>query len=349
MEKKLKSLFSHIKIGTTTLKNRLVFPSMCTGYSDDSGSITLRIKAFVEARAAGGVGMCTVPGAVYGSPCKDRPSIADDSYIQGWNDLKTLLSGYGVKLFCQLHPDPRNHKKPEDYTVDQIQELIRVFGTAACRVKEAGLDGIEIHGINHEIALFLSPFYNHRRDGYGDGLETRARFALEILRAVKEAVGPNLPVIFKLSIDERIHGGRDVAESLMLVRLLEDAGADAIHATVGSPESMYWQKSPPEVPAGYGVPLAAEVKRVVSIPVISVGRINDLRLAAKVVQEGNADLVAIGRALLADPDLPVKSLEGRYSEIIECTACNLGCGGIGETGVSCSRNHRTGKEYLLIH
>jgi 2,4-dienoyl-CoA reductase-like NADH-dependent reductase (Old Yellow Enzyme family) len=348
MEEKLKSLFNPIRIGTTTLKNRLVFPSMCTGYSDDGGSITPRIKAFLEARAAGGVGMCIVPGAVYGSPCEDRPSITDDRYIQGWSDLRTLLSGYGVKLFCQLHPDPRIQKKPEDYTMEQIQGLIHAFAAAARRVKEAGLDGIEIHGVNHEIAFFLSPFYNHRKDGYGNGLEARARFALEILRAVKEAVGPDLPVIFRLSIDERIPGGRDVAESLILVRLLEEAGADAIHATAGSPDSVSWQRSPPEVPAGYGVPLAAEVKRVVSIPVISVGRINDLRLAAKIIRKGNADLVAMGRALLADPDLPVKSLEGRYSEILKCTACNQGCGGAGKTGVSCSQNHRTGKEYLLI-
>jgi 2,4-dienoyl-CoA reductase-like NADH-dependent reductase (Old Yellow Enzyme family)/NADPH-dependent glutamate synthase beta subunit-like oxidoreductase len=342
----LASLFEPISIGRTKMKNRLVFPAMCTSYSDVEGSITPRIRAFIEARAAGGVGMCIVPGTVYGTPNKNRPAIMDDKYIKGWSDLRNLLSRYGAKLFCQLHPDPRSHKKPEDYTLEQIHGLIRAYAAAAFRAKEAGLDGVEIPGQNHEIALFLSPYYNHRKDGYGGDLDGRSNFALEIVRAVKESGGPDLPVIFRVSVEERITGGRELAESLILVKLLEKAGVDAIHASIGCSDSLPWEPGPPEVPSGHNMPVVAEVKKVVSIPVITVGRINDLSLAAAAITKGWVDLVAIGRALLSDPDLPLKSLDIKQEEIRKCIACNQGCNGKAGNEVSCIQNPRTGREYL---
>ena len=111
-KQELAPLFEPIKIGNTIIKNRLVFPSMCTGYSDEQGSNTPRIRTFYEARAAGGVGMCIIPGTVYGTPSRDRPSI-DDKNIEGWSELRKLISDYGAKLFCQLHPDPDIYNKPE--------------------------------------------------------------------------------------------------------------------------------------------------------------------------------------------------------------------------------------------
>jgi 2,4-dienoyl-CoA reductase-like NADH-dependent reductase (Old Yellow Enzyme family)/NADPH-dependent glutamate synthase beta subunit-like oxidoreductase len=342
----LTSLFEPIRIGRTTIKNRLIFPAMCTNYSDDEGSITPRIKAFMEARAVGGVGMCIIPGTVYGTPSKNRPAIMDNKYIKGWSDLRNSLSRWGVKLFCQLHPDPRSRKKPEDYTVEQIQGLIRDYAAAAFRAREAGLDGVEVPGQNHEIAMFLSPYYNHRKDGYGGDLEGRSKFALEILRAVKESSGPDLPVIFRVSIEERVIGGRELDESLILIKQLENTGADAIHASIGCPDSLPWEQGPPELPSGYNMPVVAKVKKVVSIPVITVGRINDLSLAAAAITNGWVDMVAIGRALLADPDLPLKSLNIKQKEIIKCIACNQGCSGKVGNEVSCLQNFRTGREYL---
>jgi 2,4-dienoyl-CoA reductase-like NADH-dependent reductase (Old Yellow Enzyme family)/thioredoxin reductase len=343
----LTPLLEPIKIGSTTLKNRIVFPAMCTNYSDDHGSLTPQLLAFIEARAAGGVGMCILPGTVYGSPGRERQAITDDSCIQGWRNLKTRLSHYNVKLICQLHPDPRLLKKPEDYTLEQIHSLIRDYTTAARRAREAGLDGVEVSGRAQEIALFLSHHYNRRQDTYGGDLEGRSRLALEILRAVKENCGPDLPIIFRLSLEERIAGGRDIAESLRLVRLLENAGADAIHASIGCPDSLPWEQGPPEVPPGNVLPLAAEVKKTVSIPVITVGRINDLSLAASAITAGWTDMVALGRALLADPELPVKSLENRQAEIRRCIACNQGCSNKSDQ-VSCLQNPGTGREYLPL-
>ena len=346
-KQELAPLFEPIKIGNTIIKNRLVFPSMCTGYSDEQGSNTPRIRTFYEARAAGGVGMCIIPGTIYGTPSRDRPSI-DDKNIEGWSELRKLISDYGAKLFCQLHPDPDIYNKPEEYTLDQIHGLCRNYATAARNAKKAGLDGIEIHGRAREIAMFLSPFFNRRKDNYGGNLEGRSRFALEVLRAVKESAGPDLPVIFRLDIEERITGGRDLAESLVLVKLLEDAGADALHISSGNLSPLPWLNTPPEVPQGHEIPLAARVKKVVSIPVITVGHFNDLCLAASAVQKGRADLIAIGRALLADPDLPVKSLEGRNAEIRRCIRCNQGCSETAAAGVSCLQNFRTGREYLPV-
>ncbi len=347
--------FTPISIGKATVKNRLIFPSMCTFYSDDQGSITTRIRGFVRARAAGGVGALVLPGTPY-SPNRGRPAIAEDAHIRGWEELKKLASSYGMSLFCQLHPSTlrpghKNALLPQDCTLEEIHFIVQAYAWAALRARKAGLDGVEVHGAhNSEVARFLSPFYNQRSDAYGGGFTGRSRLAVEMVRAIKETAGADFPLIFRFSIEERVQGGRDLAESLQLARLLANEGADALSVTVGTggPGDPRWGMPPMGIPAGCHLKLAKEVKKCVSVPVIAVGRINDATMAARAIAGGSADMIAMGRALLADPDLPRKSQEGRWDEVRRCIACNQGCHSPTENQVYCLQAPRTGREDTLV-
>ncbi len=346
-------VFTPIAIGAVTIKNRLVFPSMCTHHSDAEGSITPRIVEFLRARAKGGVGMYIEPGTPYGKPSRGRPAISDDRYIEQWSALKAVAAEYGMRLFCQLHPSKiqagrgKETLRPEDYPDAEIPRIIQAYAEGALRAKKAGLDGVEIHAAHaHEVAQFLSPFYNRRSDKYGGDLEGRSRMGREIIQAVKKRTGSNFPVLIKFGVEEFIQGGRELEESIALAKLLEEAGVDGLHTDVGTPHSEHWICPPMDVDPGFSVHLAAQIKRAVSIPVIAAGRINDIDLAAYVITEGQADLVTMGRALLADPDLPIKSRTGRTADIRRCIACNQGCraGADRKEGVSCLQNPRTGRE-----
>ncbi|UCG93587.1 MAG: FAD-dependent oxidoreductase, partial [Candidatus Aerophobus sp.] len=310
----------------------------------------------MRVRALGGMGMFILPGTPYGTPSKGRPAISEDRYISEWRDLKEIASLYGMRLFCQLHPSKIQAGKgkktllPKDYTIEEIRKIVQAYAEGAQRAKNAGLDGVEIHGAHaHEVAQFLSPFYNQRKDGYGGDLVGRSRFALEIIHSIQEIAGSDFPVIFRFSVEEKIPGGRELSESLQLVRLLEQAGVDAFHTDVGTPEAGEWICPPMEVPPGFSVHLASEVKRIASVPVIAAGRINDLSLAAQIISKGNADLVAMGRALLADPDLPKKSVEDKSDEIRRCIACNQGCRSALVQEAYCLQNPRTGRESTLTY
>lgn len=356
LSEQLTVCFDPIAVGKVRLKNRLVFPSMCTYYSDGAGSMTPGIKAFVEARARGGVGTFIVPGSVCGATSSARPAISEDRHIDGWAALKETAFASGMGLFCQLHPpdsiQPKleKHAYPESYSIADIGRLVDAYAAAAARARKAGLDGVEIHGAHgHEIALFLSPYYNRRRDIYGGDLLGRSKFAFDIVRAIKETAGADFPIIFRFSVEERIPGGRDLAESLRLVSLLEGAGVDALHVSVGALDSPGWEKAPMDVSPGHLIPLASQVKKIASVPVIAVGRIDDLSLAAEAIGQGHADMIAMGRALLADPDLPKKTWEGRKDEIRRCIACNQGCGTSLPQRVTCLQNPHTGRESTLAY
>ena len=356
MDKNLAALFTPIKIASAVIKNRIVFPAMCTYYSDEKGSITPRILGFMRALAQGGVGMIILPGTPYGPGSKGRPAISEDGHITGWKNVKNIVAEHGVSLFCQLHPSKvfdsggKKIELPEEFSIEQITALVQAYAEGALRARKAGLDGVEIAaGHKHEIAKFLSPFYNHRTDGYGGDLEGRSRYAREIICAIKKTAGNAFPIILRVSAAELIRGGRELPESIQLVRLLEKAGADAILSDIGTPDSIQWVTAPMEVANGFTIPLSSEIKKAVSIPVIAMGRINDPLMAAKVVEEGNADLVAMGRALLADHDLPRKAYEGALNLIRPCIGCDQGCRAseVKQEGVYCLQNPLTGREETL--
>lgn len=243
--------------------------------------------------------------------------------------------------------EPSMPETPRELTIPEIHTLVEQFGDCAKRAKAAGFDAVEVHGAHGYLAgAFASPFSNKRSDEYGGTIRNRARFGMEIIRNIKEKCGKDYPVLYRISSVEYVPGGLDIEESKVIARLMEEAGADCIHCSQGVYASTH-TIIPPSVflRAGY-VEHAAEMKKAVQIPVIAVGRINDVEIAESVLQSKKADLVTMARASLADPELPNKVLKGRGDEVIRCIGCLQGC--IGENGkgngIRCLVNPLTGME-----
>lgn len=349
------SILDPVQIGSVTLKNRVVFPSMCVFFCDAEGCINDTMTEYIRERAEGGVGLIIVPGSPHGKPGPGRPALSHNGYIPGWARLAQVVHRYGAKLFCQLHPAKFQAGRGEaiedinDFTPQYIRSLIQSYADCALRARRAGVDGVEIHGAHaHEVAQFMSPFYNRRTDDYGGSTANQARFAAEIIRGIKATAGADYPLIFRISGDELVEGGRRVDETAEIARLLEEAGADAIHVSCGMPESEYAISAPMDVEDLFNVDSAARVKAAVSVPVIAVDRITTMEQADAVVQSGKADLAAMARANLADPELVAK-YEGRVpGPVRRCVGCNQGCrDAVAYKKIRCMQNPRLGFEATL--
>jgi 2-enoate reductase len=231
-------------------------------------------------------------------------------------------------------------------TVEEIAQIVKSFATAAGMAKMAGVDGIEIQGYGgYLIDQFQTALWNKRTDAYGGDLNGRLRFTMELIGATRYAVGSDCPIIYKFTPDHYIPGGRTLEEGLELARRLEQAGVDALHVDGGCYEA--WHRVIPSMyeKPGCQIALAEAVKRVVKLPVIAHGKLGDPAVARRVVEDGKADFVALGRPLLADPDWPKKAKDGRDDDIAPCIACNEGC--LNFLHLSCAVNAQTGweKEY----
>jgi 2-enoate reductase len=248
---------------------------------------------------------------------------------------------------------------------EDLKKIIRIVSQAAGWLKAAGIDGVELHG--HEGYLFdqfTTALWNKREDDYGKDVAGRLRFAGEVLQAIKKEAGADFPVVYRYGLKHYMKGaftgalqherfeeaGRDIEEGLEMARLLEKAGFDALHVDAGTFVSPYWPHPPPYQPDGCLVDLAEKVKRAVALPVIAVGKLGNPELAEKVLAEGKADLVALGRPLLADPHWPRKVREGRGEEIRPCTGCHDGCSYrmYGFKPLSCAVNPATGRERFYL-
>jgi 2,4-dienoyl-CoA reductase-like NADH-dependent reductase (Old Yellow Enzyme family)/thioredoxin reductase len=364
-------IFEPFQIGTMQLKNRLVLPPMGTGYSEE-GKIGTRILNYYEARARGGTGLIITEGVAPGVRCKGphQLTLGDDQDLPGWEALAKAVHKHGAKIAVQLHHAGMEHRDgafvqvapssirvpsrmigvmggpAHELTVDEIGEIVQWFAEATGRAREVGIDAVEIHGAHQYIvASFLSSATNKRQDKYGGSLENKARFLIEITQAMKAAVGPDYPIWPRLNIREYgVDEGITLEETKQVVALAVKAGAQAIHASAYGAFSFITTAPLPDTPA-YLVPLAAEIKKMTSVPVIAVGRL-DLETGEKALMAGQADLVAIGRRLIADPDLPNKTAENRPEEIIPCIGCfecieRLGSG---KEGLICTINPATGRE-----
>lgn len=338
------------KIGTMTLKNRVIFPSMCNFYGDDEGNVTPRLEAYVRARAEGGAAAIVMPASPFGKPGPARPALSDDCYEAGWKRLLAICHACGCRLIAQIHPAKAQAGRdpalmmPDAMPREMIEEIVSGYAACAKRARAFGMDGVEIHGAHaHEVAQFLSPYYNHRTDEYGGSPEKRARLACDVIRAIKREAGADYPVIFRISAREMIPGGRELEESLRLAPLLEAAGADALHVSVGMPLSEGYISAPMDVPDGFNVEAAAQMRACVSIPVIAVDRINTPELAEQVIAQGKADFVAVGRGMLADPNF-VKKI-GTGEPVCLCLGCNQGCRkSVTKKAIYCVQNPFTGRE-----
>ena len=369
----LKKIFEPIQINSLELKNRLVVPAMGTNLANPDGSVSERLKDYLVARADGGFGLIiTEITAIspYGKGAPSQLSIWDDKFIPGFRDLARAIHAKEAKVAVQLYhpgrqtfsfltgrplvapsaiPCPVCREIPKELTIEEIWELEEQFDEGARRAKEAGIDAIEIHGAHgYLVAQFMSGYANHRSDAYGGDLEGLLRFPIEIIHKIRETVGADYPIIFRLSGDERVAGGRTIQETKTIIPLLEQAGVNAFHVSTGVYASSDYITAPMAIPPGYNVSAADEVKKATSVPVITVGRINDPRMAEEILKEGQADLVAMGRASLADPELPKKAAEGNYDDIRWCIACNQGCidrlFDLEKICISCLVNPTVGKE-----
>ncbi len=364
-----KKLLESFRIGRMELKNRLVMPPMVTRYASDDGFITERTRNYYEARARGGAGLIIVEATYIhrqGHAFMNQLGISADKFIPGMKELVDVVHKHGAMIAVQLHHGGREAKStisgsqpvapsplpglagetPREMTVDEIAEAVAYFAEAALRAKEIGFDGVELHGAHgYLIDQFLSPTSNKRKDEYGGNLENRARFLLEVIAAVKEAVGDDYPVWCRMDGKEYGVQGITLEDAQETARLAEGAGLAAIHVSAWGPAAPTNRATPTFIPAIIEE-LAEGIKKVVSIPIIAVGRITP-EDGERMLKEGKADLIAVGKAMLADAEWVNKVAAGRTDDINPCIICN-GCrDDIRNTevvGIRCAVNATLGRE-----
>ncbi|MDI7258828.1 MAG: FAD-dependent oxidoreductase [Thermodesulfobacteriota bacterium] len=369
---KLTRLFQPGMIGTMEVKNRIVMSPMGTHSADPQGHITDRTIDYYVERAKGGVGLVISQGTpiLREGRTPDRSWLWDDKFIPKLRELSQAVHQYGTKMAIQVHhngkvlfkarlsfKDPKeaeeidvigpsavpwiwNGLAPREMSKEDIKHLVEAFAEGARRTKDADFDAVEFHGAHgYLISSFLSPFTNKRTDEYGGSVQNRARFVCEILARAREKVGPDFPLILRISGSDYLPRGITIEQTVNQAPLFVEAGVNALHVSASAQETTQWQFLSYLWPDAAITHLAEAVRKVVKVPVITVGKIGDPLLAERILREGKADFVAMGRALLADPDLPSKAREGRLDEIRRCIYCNnclsvAQAGGLAKSGIA---------------
>ncbi len=344
-------LMQPITVGTMTLKNRIMFPPLTTGYEERDGSIGPQSRAFYTRLAKGGAGYLVLGDVAPIRSFSPTPKLFEDSQIESFRLLADSVHAYGAKLGVQLfHPEydcdainalfaqgkmdevrARLHHDMQFFS-DEVSEetllsIIDKICACAQRAQRAGVDAVQVHG-DRLVGCLCSTRMNHRTDRFGGSLENRTRFAIMLVQALKKAV-PGMTIDYKFAVvtPERGKGGIDLADAAQFARWLEEAGVDMLHVAQANHTGNMADTIPPMgvQPYGFFVDIAGLVKEAVSIPVSTVGRILDPTMAERIVESGKADIVALGRPLLCDPDWPNKTLAGRGCDIRRCISCNKGC------------------------
>jgi 2,4-dienoyl-CoA reductase (NADPH2) len=333
-------LFEPFELGGLTLKNRLIMAPMGTCLDRD-GLITDEAIAYYRRRAEGGVGTITVEGCLV-SPdtVGPEPGINARQHLPGLSRLVEALEPYDVTVGVQLmHPGrqvlagpsvapspvPLNSAAltPHELTPAEIATIVADYGRAAALAREAGFDFVEVHGAHGYLPSdFLSPIVNQRQDSYGGSLANRARFSLEVAGAIRTETSDSYPLVWRINGDDSVPGGFGPDEAAEVAQWLEAAGVAAISVSAGTWHTLHVTLAPMFVPRGQMVHLAARVKSGVNVPVIAVGRLDDPDLAARVLADGDADLILLGRALIAEPDWPRKVQNRAPESLRPCIACN---------------------------
>lgn len=375
-------LFEPLTVRQMTLKNRIVMPAMLVGM----GLRGQRARAYYSERGRGGAAAIITAGVpadffamddAFGKP----GGLAD--FLEGVKGLTQAVHEAGAKIGAQIWygnrypagrgvresggslvaPSPQGGKAEggrgpvalRELTVAEIEDLVLRFGRAAAGVRQAGFDLVEFHGAHGSLGCqFFSPRCNQRQDGYGGDLRRRMRFGLECVQAMRRAVGPDFPIFFRIGAWEPSPGGVTVEESVSYAQELEKAGVDVIDVSLaaeieaGNPDHILISPDKKSPMATFAW-IAAAIKKGVGIPVMAVGRINSHKIAEEILQQGKADLVALGRQLIADPYWPAKVREGRFREIIPCDSCNQECWGHIRGGqFGCHKNPHAGRESEVV-
>jgi 2,4-dienoyl-CoA reductase-like NADH-dependent reductase (Old Yellow Enzyme family)/thioredoxin reductase len=368
------NLFSSFRIGSLELPNRITMPAMYSASGTATGMVTDRQVNYYQARAAAGVGLIVtelIGIDPYGFTNRFMLRIDHDRFLPGLTRLTAAIHEAGGRIAAQIchqgrmvastfsqrtpvAPSPvafAMSETPRALRRDEIPAIVDSFARAAMRAQQAGFDAVELHMAHgYLINEFLSKISNQRTDDYGGDLEGRARFGLEVLAAVRKAVGKDFPIICKLAVNEGVPGGYESSEGAEIARMLERAGADAISTSVSEAQgqgSEFTREVPPMYFApGSDVPLAEAVKARVKIPVGARGRINTPELAEEILATGKADFVVIGRGLIADHEWALKAAQGRSPDICPCIGCLQGCFDrlIVDLPISCLTNPRAANE-----
>ena len=396
-----------IKVGNLTLKNRVMFPPLTTGYEERDGSIGPRSLAFYERLAKGGTAYIVIGDVAPVRTASPTPKLYDPSQIPTFKALADALHKYDAKLalqvfypeydvpgvgrligrammlkqeaakikatgdeaafaekmaeadkvtkeaYAKLHHDMQHFIN--EATVDQLNAIKESMKNCVKLAKEAGVDAIEIHG-DRLLGSLCSDILNHRTDEYGGSLENRTRYAIEVLRAMKEAA-PDMMIEYKLPIitvnkdgSFRGKGGLKEAEGIEFAKMLEKEGIDMIQVAQANHTGNMGDTIPPmgDVDYNWTLPIARKVKEVVSVPVATVGRVVSVENGEKILEDGDADIIAYGRSLLTDPDIANKSAKGEC--IRECLNCNMGCVNAIQNRryISCVLNAENGDEATIF-
>ena len=367
MYNRFEKLFTPFKIGSMEVKNRIVMSPMGTNSANIDGRISVDEIDYFEERAKGGVGMI-ITGCMFLTKDLAQGSlegVLEDNYvIPTLTELCEAVQRYGTKICAQISCGTGRNAFPNMFgdppvsasaipsqfnpdvlchplTVEEIKAIMDQFAAAAKKVKMAGFDAIEIHGhAGYLIDQFISPIWNKREDEYGGSLENRMRFAVEIVQSIRSAVGKDMPILFRISCDHRFNGGRTLEESEKMLKILEDAGVDALDIDAGSYESIDYIFPPTYLGDACMAYVCKAARKAVSVPLLNSGN-HTPETAVKLIESGDADFAMFGRQLIADPHTPNKLLNNRRQDVRPCIRCNQDC--IGRivdrlTKISCSVN-----------
>jgi 2,4-dienoyl-CoA reductase-like NADH-dependent reductase (Old Yellow Enzyme family)/thioredoxin reductase len=373
-------LFKTLTVKGVSIRNRIVMPAMNSNFAEADGSVGEQFTRYYVERGKGGVGLIIISPAYIDPAARKRVGsllLHEDRFIPKLKTFTDAIHATGAKVLQQLNHNGRlltsskdlktsakpgsavgpsaiphllTGEIPHVLNVEEIKELTDKFGQAARRAKEAGFDGVEINGAHgYLINEFFSLYSNRRTDEYGGNLNNRIRFPLEVYRRVRELTGNNFLVSYRLSAREFAPVETPLEDVIELCQRLDREGVDFLHISAGNSETpaMLLKVGPfGSVPPGCYADLAAAIKARVKIPVIAVGRINTPEIAEQILSQGKADLVATGRALIADPHWPGKAFRGELDKIRKCVGCHQGCSEriSQEKGITCLYNPEVGRE-----
>jgi 2,4-dienoyl-CoA reductase-like NADH-dependent reductase (Old Yellow Enzyme family)/thioredoxin reductase len=376
LSEEFKNLFSPIKLGGVTLKNRIIFLAHWTNYGNnhgyrEDGLASERLAYHYIERAKGGAGLVCVTQSVSptGQMGRTMVNAHDPRNEEVFRFMTSEIHKYGGKVFGQFNhcghtscmqrpplmyaptqmPGPHCYVNTKELEIDEMEEIKKYYVQAAVYEKEWGFDGVELK-IAHDglLRTFVSPYLNRRTDQYGGSFENRMRYPIEIIQAIREKVGKDYPIGIRLCMDEFTEWGYSWDYGVKMALALEEAGVDYINSDAGCFSNYNFEIPNNYIPMSFGVYMAAELKKVLKIPVVAFGRINDPSQAEDILKAKKADMIGMCRQLICDPETPNKILRGDLDGIRHCTACSEGCGMVStQEGVVCIHNPAAGREKRL--
>ena len=351
MKNKYTNLLSPITINGMTLRNRTVMPPIGSNFATVSAEVSEEMIKYYELRAKGGTGLIIVENACVDYPMGTNGTkqcrIDDNQFVPGFYTLVERLHAYGAMVSVQLNhagasayaarlngaqpvsasniPSKTGGAIPRPLTVDEMEVIAKKYGEAAARAQLAGFDTVEIHaGHSYLLNQFLSPLFNDRKDEFGGNAENRARFPKMVIDAVREAVGPRFPISMRISADDMIKGGNTLEDSLELLEYLQEK-IDFINISIAQNDNLYLQHDKMSLPEGWRSYMAKAVKEKFNKPVITSGNFRSPQVCEETIAGGDADLIAMGRGLIAEPYWANKVENGEEHLLRRCISCNIGC------------------------